>query len=95
MSKSKTAAGRSVEDFRKAHDRNYIIPAKITAGLEQLGDSWCYEGEFLKLSGLSTTDLALFREQFEAHWVVADKSSKKRVWCGTVKLAGELRGMVG
>lgn len=94
MAKAK-GVGKSIEDFRKSHDRNYIVPEKIRTGIEQIGDGWLYEAEFLKLSGISTTDLAMFRDQFEDYWVIADKSSKKRVWCGSKEFASELRGMAG
>lgn len=92
---AKKGVGKSVEDFRKNHDRNYIVPEKIRAGIAQIGDGWVYESEFLKLASLSTTDLATFRDQFEDFWVVADKSSKKRVWCGSEEFAAQLREMVG
>lgn len=94
---SKTQApvsGRSVEAFRASHDRNYIIPAKIKTALEKLGDTWCYDAEFLKLASLSTSDLAMFRDQFEEYWLIADKAAKKRVWAGNAKLAAKLREMV-
>lgn len=89
------AGARSVEDFRANFDRNYIVPNKIRAALAELGDGWVYEAELLKLAGISTTDLAIFREQFSDYWLVADRAAKKRVWCGTSALAEELRNLIG
>jgi hypothetical protein len=87
-------AGRSLDEFRAAHDKNYIVPQKIKAGLEKLGDGWEYELEFLKLTGLSTTDLSMFRDQFEDHIVTTSGRNPKRVWTGSKATAKQLREMV-
>jgi hypothetical protein len=84
------AKGKSLDEFRAAHDKNFIVPQKIKAGLVKLGDSWMYEMEFMKLCGLSTTDLAMFREEFKAYYVEVGRSSK-RVWAGTPQFAKVLR----
>lgn len=86
-------AGKTLEDFRSRHDKDYIVPKKIKAALEQLGDSWEYESDFIRLAGLSQTDFASYRDQFDAHAVVVDRSGK-RVWTGTKSMAEKLRGMV-
>lgn len=91
--------GRSLEDFRAAHDKSYIVPRLLTEALEKLGASWVYELEIIKLAGISTTDLAAYRDQFEDHIVLASRSrtsssSAKRIWCGTKEFAAELRAMV-
>jgi hypothetical protein len=94
MAKSKTLA-----DFKAAHDPNVIVPNKIKmalAAIEKDGsENWLYEVDFLKLSGLSTTQLAMFRDQFAAHVVEAPGShgkSTKRVYFGSAKVAAKLRG---
>ena len=99
MAKSPTKtknAGRSIEDFRAAHDKNFIVPNKIREGLAQLGpDGWEYEVGFLKIASLSTTDLARFRDHFETYIVdVGAPRNPKRVWVGSVALAKKLREMM-
>lgn len=90
-----STGAKTVEDFRASFDRNYIVPNKIRAALTELGDGWVYEAELLRLAGISTTDLAVFRDQFSDYWLVADRAAKKRVWCGTIALAEELRNLIG
>ncbi len=88
--------GKTLEDFRSAHDKNYIVPKKIKDALAKLGDSWEYEIDFIKLAGVSTTDMVRFREQFEDHIVgvkINGGSHKKNVWAGTLSLAKKLREM--
>lgn len=88
------AKGKTLEEFRSAHDKNYIVPKKIKEALAKLGDSWEYELEFIKMAGVSTTDLMHFRDQFEAYIVqvkVAGASHKKNVWAGTPAFAAKLR----
>lgn len=94
MAKAKTLA-----DFKAAHDPNVIIPSKIKtalAAIEKEGsENWLYEVDFLKLSGLSTTQLGAFRDQFEAHIVVAPGAhgkTTKRIYFGNAKVAAKLRG---
>ena len=89
----KPSTGKSLSDFRAAHDRNFIVPKKIMEAIKKLGSSgWEYELPMLKLAGLSTTDLATFREQFAEYIVIVDRT--KRVWCGSKELAQKLREMV-
>lgn len=88
------ASGKSLEEFRSAHDKNYIVPKKIKDALTKLNESWEYEIDFIKLAGVSLTDLATFREQFDEHIVavkVSGASHRKNVWAGTVAFATKLR----
>lgn len=88
--------GKSLEDFRSVHDKNYIVPKKIKDALTKLGESWEYEIDFAKLADISITDLIRFREQFETHIVsvkINGGSSRKNVWAGTVAFASKLRDM--
>lgn len=89
----KTAGGKDLESFRAAHDKAYILPRRIQAALAALGDSWEYEVEFLKRSGVATSDIGAYREQFQDHWMEVRSGNRnvKRVWCGTVKFAEKLR----
>lgn len=85
---------KTLADFRAAHDKSFIIPQKIREALKKLGDGWEYELDFMRLAGLSVTDLANFREQFEGHIVVANGRNPKRVWFGNERIAAEARKMV-
>jgi len=94
MAKAKTLA-----DFKAAHDPNVIVPNKIRTALASIekegSEHWLYEVDFLKLSGLSTTQLAMFRDQFAAHIVEAPGAhgkQTKRVYFGNAKVAAKLRG---
>ena len=85
--------GRSLAEFRAAHDKNFIVPQKIKAALKALGDGWEYEAQFIRLAGLSQTEMSTFRSLFEEdHVVVVDRT--KRVWAGTKAVAAKLREMV-
>jgi|SRR6185437_6544756 len=93
---------RTSADFRGSHDKDVVIPNKIRSALAAMAkegpEHYLYEQEFLKLAGLSTTDLARYRGQFEAHIVVVTHEngkaygSPKNVWFHNLKLAKELRG---
>lgn len=93
------AKSKTIADFKAAHDPNVIIPGRIKSALATIEkdglENWVYEADFLKLSGLSTTQLAMFREQFDAHIVTAPAShgkSVKRVYFGNAKVAAKIRG---
>jgi hypothetical protein len=94
--KPKAKGGKSLEDFRAAHDPNYIMPRRIEAALKSLGDSWEYELDFIRRVGASTTQFAAFREQYEDFIVVVGGArAAKRAWCGTKAYAAKLREVVG
>jgi hypothetical protein len=86
--------GKSLTDFRAAHDKSYIVPNKIRAALKQLGDGWEYEMDFMRIAGLSVTDLAAYREPFEKFTVLIGGRNAKRVWFGSEKAAADARAMV-
>lgn len=90
---TKQVKGKSIEDFRKAHDKSFIVPAKIKDGLAQLGESWEYEAEFIRRCSLCQTDMAAYRERFEDHFIIIGGKNPKRIWAGTKKLADQLREM--
>jgi hypothetical protein len=103
MTKPKQAAPKPVsslvkgrDEFRAAHDKSFIIPNRIREGIKKLNPAGCAdEIDFLKLAGLSTTDLARFRHLFEENIVnVGTERQPKRVWAGSKKFADELREMV-
>ena len=87
------SSGKSLADFRAAHDKSFIVPRKIKDAIQKLGThGWEYELGFLRLAGLSTLDLANYREAFEEYVVLVERT--KRVWCGSKELATKLREMV-
>jgi hypothetical protein len=95
MKATPLAKGKDLDAFRASHDRSFMVPKKITAGLTSLGDSWEYEAEFIKRCGLSTTDFAAYRDAFiPDHCVDTPGSGKKRVWAGTKGFANKLRAQV-
>lgn len=91
------AKGHSLEMFRKTYDKKTVIPAKIKAGLAQLGESWEYEGDFVKRCGISVTEFSQYREPFAHHCVELPRRGglqSKRAWCGSTGFANKLREMV-
>lgn len=101
MSKSSTKsvptvkqAGKSLADFRATYDKSYIVPAKIKAALEKLGDGWEYNIDFARIADVSIPDLTLFAEQFEPHIVNTKGRTAKRIWFGNPKVAAEARKLV-
>lgn len=92
---SKAASGKNLADFRRAHDKSFIVPQKIKAGLDSLGAAWEYEIDFAKRCGVSTADMAAYRSQFEPFWLIADRSANKKAWAGTKGFADRLRVTLG
>lgn len=90
-----TKPTKTLADFRAIHDKSFVIPAKIKAGLEQLGkEGWEYETDFMKICGVSPTDFARFREEFADFYVlVGGERSGKRVWAGSKAAAEKMRTM--
>lgn len=93
-----TKKGNNLEEFRQSFDRTLIVPQKIKAGLDQLGNAWEREGDFIKRCGVNQTDFGRFREQFEADHVVEvlehGRGVRRRVWAGTKALARQLREII-
>lgn len=87
---------KTLSDFKSAHDRNTVVPAKINkaliAMLKEHAESWEYEKDFMTRAGISTTDLGQFRDQFEQHIVVASGKNPKKVWFADPKIAKKARG---
>ena len=89
---------RTVEEFRAAHDKSFIVPRKIKqalATLEKEGpESWRYEAEMIKLCALSQVDFAPYRDEFADFWFMVGGKNPKRIWCCTKALATKLRNMI-
>jgi hypothetical protein len=91
---AKKPGGKSLAEFRAAHDKSFIVPKKIREVLAKLGDGWLYEAELMREAQISTTELASYRHQFEVHVVEVGGRNAKRVWFGTEKAAAEARALV-
>lgn len=89
-------AKKSLADFKSAHDKSFIVPTKIKAALEKLGnDGWEYEHDFSKLAGVSSNDIAKFREQFNEQVIIIKSNGREqRVWAGSKALAAKMREML-
>ena len=88
---------KDLQDFRKAHDRSYIVPRKIKEALEKLGpECWEYENLFLRIiGGVSQMELNQYRSYFEDYVVETKRGGGgKRVWAGSIELAEKMRDMV-
>lgn len=88
--------GRSLDDFRGAHDKSFIVPNKIKAGLEELGDSWEYEADFAKRCGVTISEMSQYRNGFEKNFLQLRVNGKpgKRCWAGTPSYLEKLKNMV-
>ena len=83
--------GKDLMAFRSLHDKSYIVPRAIEAGLAQLGASWEYEQEFVKRCRLSLVDFSRYRDQFTDFFVEIGGKSVRRVWAGTKAYAKQLK----
>ena len=90
---------KTLEDFRAAHDKNVIVPNKIREALAQLQkvgpEHYEYENEFIKLAGISQTDMGMFRDQFSDYFLETPRTNggrQRRVWFGDKKVAAKVRG---
>jgi hypothetical protein len=94
---STTKKGRTLKDFRAAHDRNVIVPQRLKEVLarlekEQGPEHYEYELDLGKLAGVGMQDINVFREQFQDHVVtVRVKGNERRVWFATAKAAALAR----
>lgn len=87
----------TADDFRTHHDKSYIIPKKIEAGLKKLGPKgWQYQADFIKTCEVGNpADFNHFCASFEAdHCVLIGGSKAKRAWAGSKELAERLRAML-
>jgi hypothetical protein len=85
--------GKTLSDFRAIYDKSTIVPAKVKAGLKELGASgWEYEALFSKAIGLSLSDLGMFRDQFADH--VVSLKEGRRIWAGSVGVAKQMKEML-
>lgn len=90
---SSPAKGKSLTDFRKAYDKDFIVPKKVRDAIKELGSTWEYESVFAKNAGVSLSDLGNYRDMF-SDYIVSLKRDGKRAWAGTKQLAQQMREMV-
>jgi hypothetical protein len=92
---SNAKQGRTLADFRAAHDKNVIVPSKIRAALAEMekehAENWSYEADLIKRAGISQTDMSMFRDQFAEHIVETSGKTSKRVWFASAKVAAKVR----
>ena len=92
---SQKPVGKTLADFRSAHDKNVIVPSKIKKALADMEsehpENWAYEADVIKRAGISQTDMAAFREQFADHIVETSGKTSKRVWFASAKVAAKVR----
>lgn len=95
MSQPTKPTGKTLADFRAAHDKNVIVPAKIKKALADMeaehAENWAYEGDFMKRAGISQTDVGMFREQFADHVIETSGRNAKKVWFASAKVAAKVR----
>lgn len=92
---SPRAAGKvkTIADFRNLYDKSTIVPTKVKSALKSLGGAgWEYEHLFVKMAGVSISDLSMFREQFAEH--IVNLKDNKRAWAGRKETAIVLREML-
>jgi hypothetical protein len=84
--------GRSLSEFRNTYDKSTIVPSKLKAAIKALGSQgWEYEVQFIRMAGVSPSDVGNFRDEF-AEYIVATRD--RRVWAGSVKTAQQMREML-
>lgn len=95
MLKPEKTPGKTLADFRAAHDKNVIIPTKLRKVLSDMEaehqENWTYEADLIKRAGISQTDMAAFRDQFADHIVETSGKTSKRVWFASAKVAAKVR----
>lgn len=91
--------GKTVADFRVAHDPSVIVPTKIRAALAAMlkegPEHWEYEGDLIKRAGIAAGQITAHREQFAEHIVAtpaASGRSSRNVWFADPKVAKKVRG---
>lgn len=102
MAKAKPES-RNVAMFKGQYHRSVVIPTKIAAALEKMAkdhspEHYEYEADFVKMAGISITDMNGHREAFSKYIVEAkpigsgNGRTAKRVWFATEKAAKAARG---
>ncbi|HKS75845.1 MAG TPA: hypothetical protein VJQ82_21715 [Terriglobales bacterium] len=92
---SQKPVGKTLADFRSAHDKNVIVPSKIKKALADMEsehpENWAYESDLIKRAGISQTDIGMFRDQFADHVIETSGRNAKKVWFASAKVAAKVR----
>jgi hypothetical protein len=92
------AKPKNLADFKNAFDPDIIVPRKLQAVIDAMlkegAETWEYETEVVKRSGVSQTHIARYRGQFDKHIVEVRESGRqaRRVWFASIKVAATARG---
>ena len=86
--------GKSLDQFKAAHDKGFIIEKRLRDALTDLGESWLYESELMRTARIGPGEIARLRERFSKFNLLVGRRGKQRhVWAGTPALAKKLRAM--
>ena len=88
-----TGPVKTLADFQSTYDKDTIIPEKIRDAIAALDGGWVYESEFVRMAGVSFTDLSVYKDIFAEH-IVFIKRDSKRAWAATPELAEQMRRML-
>lgn len=90
--------GKSLDDFRIAHDHEAALRKRIDAGLMELADSWEYIGEFLRRIHASTTQWGQQKTFYEKYIVGVPRQDRhggtKWAIAGTPAFAAKMRAQI-
>lgn len=90
--------GKTLEQFRAAHDRKLALKKRAEAAFKSLGNSWEYEGDFVKRAGMSISDWGAIRGDYADYTLLVKASfgrgsngSTRRVMAGNPAFAKKLK----
>lgn len=86
--------GKSLDQFKAAHDKSFIIEKRLKDALAELGEGWLYESELMRSARIGPGEITRLREKFAKFTLIVGRRGKqKHVWAGTPALAKKLRSM--
>ena len=93
---SKPVKPKSKAEFAKLYDKKKILHTAFAQGIKDLGpEGWEYEREFARSLGFSPQEFAATAPSFPGLCLEVGRQRgrqhRKRVWCGSTKLAKELQ----
>ncbi len=92
----KIASALTLDDLDRKFNPSVIIPAKIKAGLDKLGENAMNSIDFAKLAEVSTLQLTQFGEQFEDFQIPIKENGKLKLhWGGTPAFVRKARERLG
>ena len=86
--------GKSLDQFKAAHDKGFIVEKRLKDALSELGESWLYESELMRSARIGPGEITRLREKYKKFTLVVGRRGKQKcVWAGTPALAKKLRVM--